>query len=179
MTNPEALGLFAGLLLASVALGEALRAAGWRPESTRRAVHGGVGLTVAACPAWFDGPGLVYALAAVFAVGNAVALARGWFPEMHGIGRQSVGTVVFPVALIVALGLCWSLDPGRVFALQVAFAVLALADPAASLVVERMPVRRYRVAGVEKSVGAAPRSPCSRSPLADQLRFSLLLNIPR
>ena len=115
-----------------------------------------MGLTVAACPAWFDAPGPVYALAAVFAVGNAVASARGWVPGMHRIGRRSWGTAVFPLALVVALALCWSLDAGRVFVLQTAFVVLALADPAASLVGERWGRGYgYSVAGATKSVAGS------------------------
>ena len=156
MTDLQALGLFSSLLLASVAVGEGLRLRGWRPESSRRAVHVGVGLTVAASPAWFAGPGPIYALAAAFLAGNALALGRGWPRGMHGIGRRSLGTVVFPLALIVALALCWTLDPGRVFALQAAFAVLALADPAASWVGTRVASPGpLDVAGATKSVAGS------------------------
>ncbi len=137
MTDAAALGLFASLLLASVGAGEGLRALGWRPESSRRAVHVGVGLTVAASPVWFSGPGAIYALAVAFAVGNAVALHRRWIPSMHAIERPSWGTVVFPVALVAALALSWGPLGRRVWAMQIAFAVLALADPAASWVGQR------------------------------------------
>ena len=156
MTDFQALGLFASLLLASVAAGEGLRALGWRPESSRRMVHVGVGLTVAASPAWFSSPGPIYGLAVAFLIGNAVALGRGWFRGMHAIERRSLGTVVFPLALVVALALCWTLDPGRVFVLQAAFAVLALADPAASWVGTRIArPRRVDVAGAtSRSRGA-------------------------
>ena len=142
MTDLQALGLFAGLLLASVGVGEGLRRAGWRAEASRRVVHVGVGLTVAACPTWFSRPEPIYALAGVFLVGNAVALGQGWFRGMHGIVRRSWGTVVFPLALILALALCWGPFGERVWAMQVAFAVLALADPVASWVGSRAARRR-------------------------------------
>ncbi|WP_412067490.1 DUF92 domain-containing protein [Rubrivirga sp. IMCC43871] len=128
------LALFALLLGAAVAAGEGLRRLGGRPESTRRVVHALVGLATAAAPEWFDVPDGIYLLASVFFLGNAVALARGWLPSMHAVERRSWGTVLFPLALIAALGLTWSPLADRVWALQAAFAVLALADPAASMV---------------------------------------------
>ena len=151
MTDLQALGTFASLLLASVAAGEGLRVLGWAPESSRRVVHIGVGLTVAASPTWFTSPGPIYGLAAVFVVGNAVALGLGWFRGMHAIERRSVGTVVFPIALIVALVLCWGPVGERIWAMQVAFAVLALADPAASWVGTRVGRPRDRGGLGEKS----------------------------
>ncbi len=151
------MAVFAALLGACVAMGEGLRAyAGWRPESSRRAVHVGVGLATAACPVWIESPGGVYGLAVAFVGVNLLAVRRRYLPGMHGIARRSWGTVTFPLALIVALGLCWSLDGGRVFVLQTAFAVLALADPAASLVGTRATnPRPYVVAGATKSVAGS------------------------
>ena len=154
MTDLPAFGLFLGLLLLAVGLGEGLRAyAGWAPESSRRAVHACVGLATAFSPALFEEPGGIYLLAVLFLVANVVAAPRRWLPGMHGIERPSWGTATFPVALLVALGLCWSLDASRVFALQIAFGVLALADPAASLVGTRVAAPRgYRVGETDKSV---------------------------
>lgn len=157
VTDLQALGVFSVLLVAAVGVGEGLRTwAGWAPESSRRAVHLGVGLATALCPPLFSGPAFIYGLAGVFIVANVVAVRRSWLPGMHGIARRSWGTVTFPLALVVALGLCWSLDAGRVFALQTAFAVLALADPAASWAGARArnPIR-YCIADETKSVAGS------------------------
>ena len=157
MTDTLAFGLFATVLLGAVAVGEALRRwAGWPPEATRRVVHVGVGLATALCPPLFSGPGPIYALAAVFVVANAIAAARGLVPSMHAVARRTWGTVIFPLALIVALALTWSVDPARVFALQLAFAVLALADPAASWVGTGLArPGRYLVDGQAKSAAGS------------------------
>ena len=157
MTDLGAFAFFSGVLLAAVGVGEGLRAGlGWAPESTRRVVHAGVGVATALCPPLFASPALIYALAAVFVGANAVALRQKWFPATNGLARASVGTVVFPAALVGALFLCWTLDPGRVFVLQTAFLVLGLADPAASLVgtSARRP-GRFRVAGAVKSLAGS------------------------
>ncbi len=156
MTDALALGIFAAVLGLSVAMGEGLRRVGWRPESSRRAVHAAVGLATAASPLLFERPAGIYLLAVAFVAANLVAVRRRYLPGMHGIERVSWGTVTFPLALIAALALCWSLDAGRVFILQTAFAVLALADPAASLVGTRAHrPRPYTVAGATKSVAGS------------------------
>ncbi|MEM9996903.1 MAG: DUF92 domain-containing protein, partial [Bacteroidota bacterium] len=126
--------VFGGVLLVGVGLGEALRAGGWSGEASRRVVHAWTGLAVAGCPLVFGAPFWIYVLATGFIGVNLWAIPRGVFRGMHSIERRSLGTVVFPIALLVALWACWTLDAGRVFALQTAFLVLALADPAASLV---------------------------------------------
>ncbi len=156
MTEVAAVGLFGGLLLAAVAVGEGLRRWGWPGESSRRVVHALVGLATAASPLWFDRPRGVVALAAVFLVTNAVARSRAWLPGVHAIGRASWGTVTFPLALGVALALCWGPVGERVWALQIAFVVLALADPAASLVGTR--VQRSARIGIGGSTKSAAGS---------------------
>ncbi len=157
MTDLGASILFSGVLLAAVGVGGGLRAGlGWAPEDTRRVVHAGVGVATALCPPLFSSPTLIYVLAAGFVAANAVALRRRWFPAIHGAERPSLGTVLFPAALVGALFLCWTLDASRVYILQTAFLVLGLADPAASLVGMRMRrVGRYTVAGATKSVAGS------------------------
>ena len=157
MTDSGAVVLFSGVLLAAVGVGEGLRLGlGWAPESTRRVVHAGVGGATAFCPPLFSSPAPIYALAGLFVAANAVALRRRWLPSIHGAARPSAGTVLFPVALLGALFLCWTLDPGRVYILQTAFLVLGLADPTASLVGMRTAhPGRYTVAGATKSVAGS------------------------
>lgn len=137
-----------------VGVGEALRtSAGMPAEVSRGVVHIGAGVFVALTPFFFEEPGWIYGLAAVFVVVNGMAARRGWLEGMHGIRRRSMGTVLFPLALIVALGVSWSVDPCRVFALQVAFLILAVADPVAALVGTRARrPGRYRIGAGEKSV---------------------------
>ncbi len=156
MTDALAFALFAAALGAAVGAGEALRAWTRLPaDATRRVVHALVGLTTAASLSWFASPAPVYVLAGVFVAGNAVALARGWFPGMHGAARRSVGTVVFPLALGLCLVAGWTWGADRVWAVQAAFAVLALADPAASLVGAHARRGRYAVGRAAKSAAGS------------------------
>ena len=125
----------AGLgLLLLVAVGEALRRVGVQPATSRRIVHVGVGLVVAATPYLFTGPGPIYVLATCFVIGNAVARSRQWWPGVHAARPKSVGTVTFPLAVFPALFLAWRPDAMHPWIITVAFLILAFADPIAAWV---------------------------------------------
>lgn len=126
-----------------VGISELLRARGWRPTTTRRGVHVGVGLFVAGAPLLFSAPGPVYALASVFVVINAVARGGHWWPGIHAARSKSWGTVAMPLVLLLALALTWSVATDRIYILQGAFLVLALADPLASWAGEELGHREW------------------------------------
>ena len=120
-----------------VGLGERLRAWGTAPSATRRVVHVGVGLFVAATPLLFARPVPVYVLAVVFSGLNAAARTRHWWAGIHAARPHSWGTVALPLSLVPALLATWSISPDRLFAFQGGYLVLALADPAAAWVGEK------------------------------------------
>lgn len=135
LVDLPAFGASAVVLLALVGLGEGLRMTGAvSPEVTRRVVHLGVGVFLAVTPYYFAHPDLIYVLALVFVLVNLLTLRRGWLRGMHGTERPSVGTVTFPLALLPALWIGWTLDPGRIWAFQLSFLILAICDPLAALV---------------------------------------------
>ncbi|MEM1042835.1 MAG: DUF92 domain-containing protein [Bacteroidota bacterium] len=157
MADFTAFVLFGLGLLATVGVGEALRAkAGWPAESSRRVVHAATGVLVGLSPGWFAEPAWVYVLAGSFVLVNLWAVPRRVFPGMHAIQRRSWGTVTFPLALLFALWTCWTLDASRIYILQAAFFVLAVADPVASLVVTRLArPGRFRIGENAKSVAGS------------------------
>ena len=130
-----ALAALAGLG-ALVGLGEVLRARGVAARTTRRLVHVGVSLFVAATPFLFARSLPVYGLAAVFTLINAGVLYRRSWPSIHEARPDSWGTVALPLSVLPALAATWSVTPDRLLAFQTAYLVLALADPAASWVGE-------------------------------------------
>jgi uncharacterized protein (TIGR00297 family) len=97
-----------------------------------------VGLFVAGTPLVFAGPAPVYVLAVAFVLINAGAKIRRLWPGIHAARPESWGTVAMPLALIPVLAVTWSVDPSRLYILQAAFLILALADPLASWVGEAM-----------------------------------------
>lgn len=130
---PVFLASVAGVL-GLVGIGEWLRHRGCAPETSRRMVHAGVALFVAATPWLYAHPGWVYVLAVPFIGVNLLALRWGWFPGIHGIARPSLGTVTFPMALVLALLVAWQDTPQHRFAIPVAFLLMGLSDPLAAWV---------------------------------------------
>mgnify|MGYP000456292572 CR=1 FL=1 len=130
-----------------IGLGEGLRRWGAPAATTRRLVHVGVGLFVAVTPLVFTRPLPVYGLAVVFIFVNITARTRHWWAGIHEARPESWGTVALPLSVLPAMALTWSADPDRLVAFQVAYLVLALADPAASWVGERR--------GPEASLGSS------------------------
>lgn len=124
------LGGLSGLIV----LGEALRAAGVSGATTRRLIHAGVSLFVVVTPHLFSDPLPVYVLAALFVVVNAAARWNGWWGGIHEARPDSWGTVALPLAVVPSLAATWSMTDARVPILQVAFLVLAVSDPLASIV---------------------------------------------
>ncbi len=152
MDDLMSFAVFSGVLGIGVGGGELLRKLGLSSEMSRRFVHAYTGLAVIAAPAFFASPDLIYLLCAAFIGVNLWAIPRRMFKGMHDIERHSYGTVVFPIALLFCLWTCWTLDPGRVFALQIAFAVLAISDPLASWVGSSLPrPGRFEIDGQTKS----------------------------
>ena len=100
----------------------------------RRVVHALVGLTVAGAPLVLESSVPLYILAIVFVAVNAVALSQNLLPGMHEARPSSLGTVLFPLAVLPALALTWSVGEARIPVFQIAFLVLAIADPIASWV---------------------------------------------
>ena len=153
--GPELGGALAGLVLL-VAVGELLRRWGASPSASRRLVHVGVGLFVAATPWLFEDPPAVYVLGATFVVANGAAWWKGWLPGLHAARRESVGTVTFPLVLLPALAIGWSADPGRIWAFQLSFLLLAVCDPLAAWVGTTVArPRRYRIGRHWKSVAGS------------------------
>ncbi|MFB6279586.1 MAG: DUF92 domain-containing protein [Salinibacter sp.] len=120
-----------------VAIGEALRHWGVAVRTTRRFVHAGVSLFVAATPLLFARPLPVYGLAVVFALLNAGTRSADWWGSIHRARPQSWGTVALPLSVPPALAATWSVSPDRILAFQAAYLVLGLADPIASWVGEQ------------------------------------------
>ena len=135
--SPNDIYAFVGSVLGLVvliALGEGIRRLGCPHVHTRRLVHAGVGLFVVFTPDLFTEATLVYVLAVGFVLVNGWMLYHKWPQSLHASGRESWGTVVFPLALLPALYVCWTIDPSRQFVLRTAFLTLALADPVAAWV---------------------------------------------
>ena len=134
-------------LLGLFALSEVGRRRGLPAETTRRFVHvAGAGAT-ALFPLYLN-LGEVVGLAVVFTAFLGWTYIRGSLRSVHAVARPTLGAVVFPVGLGLVAIAVWS-HPA---AFSYAALVLALADPAASVVGRRMAGPSWTVPGGRKSV---------------------------
>jgi dolichol kinase len=115
-------------------------------ETTRRLVHVIGAGTTALFPLYLH-LGEVVALAVAFTAFLGWTYIRGSLRSVHAVARPTLGAVVFPIGLGVAAIAVWSHSA----AFSYAALVLALADPAASVVGGRMTGPSWPVPGGRKS----------------------------
>jgi phytol kinase len=147
----DALGiLVVGLLcLAVLGLAEGLRAFLLvEAEKTRKLVHVGIGLVAATFPWLFRSAWPVVVLAAAFAALLGAARLSGRLASVHGIERDSLGTLCFPLAVALLFALCFA----RPAIYRASILVLAVGDAAAALCGRTWGRHLYDVGGGTKSL---------------------------
>ena len=148
------LAVFLVVLIAILLLSEGLHHRwSWRSESSRRLVHSLTGLIVVVSISYFDSPLSLYLFASLFVLLNLFFSKRKIFAGIHDIERSSLGTVTFPLALVLGLFLCWTLSIERKGILQMAFLIMAISDPLASLIGMRFGNEKTKILGQKTWVG--------------------------
>jgi dolichol kinase len=120
------------------------------PETTRQIAHVAGAASVAGLPFFLRLSELV-ALAFIFTGLLTWTRARGLLRSVHGIDRASVGALVFPIGLVVAVLFGW----GHPAAIAYAALVLGLADPAAALIGKRLAGAGWPVIGGHKTLAGS------------------------
>ena len=123
---------------------------GLGPETTRQIAHVAGAASVALLPLFLRLSELIV-LAAFFTALLAWTRARHLLSSVHGIHRVTVGALVFPIGLLLAVVLGWR-HPG---AIAYAALVLGAADPAAALVGSRLKGVGWPVIGGHKTVAGS------------------------
>lgn len=128
----------------------------WPPEIPRKVVHIALGLACLSFPWLFHHPRPVWALAAVcsgllLALRLVPALARGPGRVLHGVARQSLGDLLFPLAVAAVFHLSLTAGEFRLLAYLLPVALLTVADPAGALVGRRPGNHRFHTGSGRKS----------------------------
>ena len=104
-----------------------------QPRLSRRLIHLMMGLFIAIAVVAVEPATWLY-LAALFAVAfNVVAYNKGWMASIHIPGSKSIGSVTFPLALLVMMPFFWFTPALERYSLAIAFSVLAVSDPLAAI----------------------------------------------
>ncbi len=111
-------------------------------DTTRRMVHVIVGVMIFLCRFIFREPFWPLVTGILFIAINLVTLRLDKFKSMHATERVSYGTVYFPLAFVVLVGLFWERSP---LALQIGILALAFGDPLAAWVGGRWGRNTFRL----------------------------------
>jgi uncharacterized protein (TIGR00297 family) len=106
----------------------------WSPEATRKLVHIVVGVVVAATPFVLHSMWPMVILGALFTVVDFYAVRHGMFKGMHGTGRQTYGTVFYPISFVFLTVTLWD---NHKLILVTAMLIMAISDATAAIVGER------------------------------------------
>lgn len=117
--------------------------------TSRRFVHVTVGLFVAIAVIALDSPVWLFVAAACAFLINVVSLQRGWLQSIHGSHTRSLGTVTFPLGILLILPFFWNSSLIARYPLALGFAVLAVSDPVAAIVGSRFEENRFLSMGPE------------------------------
>ena len=120
---------------------------GLGPETTRQIAHVAGAASVAVLPLFLRLSELV-TLALFFTALLYWTRARNLLSSVHGIRRVTVGALVFPIGLLLAVVFGW----GHPAAIAYAALVLGLADPAAALAGRRLEGTGWPVIGGHKTL---------------------------
>jgi dolichol kinase len=123
---------------------------GLGPETTRQIAHVAGAASVAVLP-FFLRLSELLALALFFTGVLTWTRMRHLLRSVHGIDRASVGVLVFPIGLLLAVLVGW----GRPGAIAYAALVLGAADPAAALVGKRLNGLGWTVIGGHKTLAGS------------------------
>ena len=126
---------------------ELLGRRGLGPEQTRRIAHIAGASSVAVLPLFLTLAELGV-LAAFFTALLAWTRRRRQLDSVHAVERPTVGALVFPAGLFAGAWVGW----GHPLAIAFAALVLALADPSAAWVGERLRGPGWRVVGGRKAL---------------------------
>jgi dolichol kinase len=123
---------------------------GLGPEVTRQIAHVAGAASVAVLPLFLRLPEIVGI--AVFFTGVLVwTRARHLLNGVHGVHRVTLGALVFPAGLLLAVLLGW----GHRGAIAYAALVVAIADPVAAIVGRRFRSMGWSVIGGEKTLAGS------------------------
>ena len=117
--------------------------------SNRIIIHLFTGLAVSASPFLFSNNIQPIILAFLFFLINLISYNNNNLKSFHDIGRESLGTIYFPLSFIIISGPFWDYS----YQIAASFIILAVADPLASFVGNRKKVtHKYKIAGDIKSI---------------------------
>ncbi len=122
----------------------------WPAEFTRKLVHLGIGVMILFLPRLFTSTAPLIWMSFIFILITAVGLGTGKLPGLHGTGRPSCGTVLYPLTFFILVLVFW---PGLKSILILSMLLLAFGDGLAAITGESLPhPHEFRLGRDKKSL---------------------------
>ena len=119
-------------------------------EWSRKIAHVGAGIVALTYPKYIDNQWIVLALTLSFTLILFVSKKKGIFLSIFAVERKSYGELFF-VWISWLLFLLYKAS-GEVIYFYLPFAIVVFADPAAALVGQSFPIKKYAIKGHQKSL---------------------------
>ncbi len=142
--------LFCGLIIVIIFSEIVRKHLFWSVKVTRKIVHVITGILISLTPFLLDSPVPLMFISVIFIIVNFVAIKKNWMPGMHATDKISYGTFFYPISFLVLLLFLWK-DYKSI--LMISVLIMAIADPIAALVGEKInaPIH-YQFSSERKSV---------------------------
>lgn len=88
-----------------------------------------------------------------FSVLTGFMLSKGLLPSVHAVKRRSIGSVLYPIGILLGVIFGMRSDYGATFFIPMG--ILVFSDTVAALAGIRFPVVKYKVMGFSKSLGGS------------------------
>ena len=122
-------------------------------ERTRKTVHIGSGIVALTYPKFIENHFVVLALTLSFTLILYISKKKGLFQSIFAVKRKSYGELFF-VWSSWLLFLIYSYTGNNIY-FYLPFAIVVFADPAAALVGQVFPIKKYSFFGSQKSLGGS------------------------
>jgi len=122
-------------------------------EWSRKIAHIGSGLIALTYPDYIENHWVVFALSLSFTMILYASKKLNLFPSIFEVARKSYGELFF-VWTTWLLFLLYQYT-GEVIYFYLPFSVVVFADPLAALIGQRIPLRKYKIVGNNKSFGGS------------------------
>ena len=147
----------------------------WPNDINRKIIHISVGIAVSLTPHIFNSNLQPVLLALIFFNINLFSYSNNKLNSFHFIGRDSYGTIFFPISYFLLAGLFWDYP----YHITASFLILAIADPIASIIGKNNKKNKtYNILGDQKSLeGSTAMFLCS-SIIISLMSKLIFINLP-
>lgn len=122
-------------------------------EVTRKFIHISCGTIAMLVPLFMPSPYTIIILGCFFSILTAYMLHKGLLPSVHAVKRHSIGSVLFPLGIVVC-AVFGMLDNYQCF-FYIPLTNLIYSDTVAAMVGINFPIRKFSILGFNKSIGGS------------------------